>query len=96
MTNLESGRTERVLLGLQYADSAHGMQYDEQCKALVEAGLSVVRYDLLGCGASLKPRAASMAERLAVYSPAEAYKDLVGILEQFTEYKVWPQERCPA
>ena len=82
------------------------LQYDEQTKALLAAGVcclirlhnstmllhsvaeqclqvSVVQYDLLGCGDSRKPRPPSRQGRLRCYNPEAAYLDLVAVLEQF-------------
>ena len=82
------------------------LQYDQQTKALLAAGVcslirlhnrtmlshsvaeqclqvSIVQYDLLGCGDSLKPCPASRQGRLSCYNPEAAYLDLVAVLEQF-------------
>ena len=64
------------------------LQYDEQCKALLRSGIGVCRYDLLGCGASARPRPACRSSRLSVYGPTEAYKDLEAIQQLCIEGKV--------
>ena len=63
------------------------VQYAEQAKALVEIGVSVVVFDLLGCGDSTKPRPADRKERLKMYSPQENYLDCIAVMDQFTQ--VW-------
>ena len=73
----------KAMLGFQLSpEHLFALQFDEQCKALLRAGISVVRYDILGCGRSARPRASAYGRRLVTYSPDEAYKDLQAILQQ--------------
>ena len=75
--------TRPATLGFQlHPEHLFALQFDEQCKALLRAGISVVRYDMLGCGRSARPRASAYTCRLDTYSPDEAYKDLQAIMHQ--------------
>ncbi|KAK9827466.1 hypothetical protein WJX74_004109 [Apatococcus lobatus] len=62
----------------------HHSQYAEQAKALIGSGVSVVVFDLLGCGDSTKPRPDDHAERMRVYGPQEIYQDCIAVMNQFT------------
>ena len=63
------------------------LQYAEQAKALIQSGVSVVVFDLLGCGDSTKPRPADHAERMRIYSPHENYQDCIAVMHQFTSVR---------
>ncbi|KAK9816375.1 hypothetical protein WJX74_008933 [Apatococcus lobatus] len=82
-----SGTFSKSSIGviLVHGSQGHHGQFHHQQKFLHKLGFTTIQYDLLGCGASSKPRPPNKASLIDCYCPASHYSDLEAILQLYVQ-----------